>query len=60
MTEKAVLRVKELAAYLGIGLNSAYELVRQPGFPAIRIGKRKIIVPIEALENWMNSNTKKF
>lgn len=40
MTEKAALRVKELAAYLGIGVNSAYELVRQPGFPAIRIGKK--------------------
>ena len=59
MTEKAVLRVKELSEYLGIGLNSAYELVRQPDFPAIRVGKRKIIVPIEALERWLNTNTQK-
>lgn len=50
------LNVKELAKYLGIGLNSAYQLVNSKGFPALKIGKR-IVVPIEKLEQWVSVNT---
>ena len=36
--DKAVYNVYEVAALLGINLPTAYELARQEGFPAIRIG----------------------
>ena len=55
-TECRTLNVKELAKYLGIGLNSAYQLVNSKGFPALKIGKR-IVVPIERLEQWVSVNT---
>ena len=55
-TECRTLNVKELAKYLGIGLNSAYQLVNSKGFPALKIGKR-IVVPIEKLEQWVNINS---
>ena len=48
--------VKGLSAFLGIGLNSAYALVKQPGFPAIRISARRIIVPGFALQKWLEEN----
>lgn len=56
---KGALNVKELAAYLGVGLNVAYGLVRTPGFPALKIGERRIIVPIDSLNQWMKDNASK-
>lgn len=50
------LNVRQLANYFGIGLNSAYELVKMQGFPALKLGKR-IVVPIDLLENWIKSQT---
>ena len=54
------MSVKELAKYLGIGLNLAYQLVHQEDFPAFKIGKR-LIIPEEQLNDWLklNSKTKK-
>ena len=42
--EKATMSVQELSAQMGISLPKAYELVKQPGFPTIRIGS---LSPIE-------------
>lgn len=45
--EKTTMSVQELSAQMGINLPKAYELVKTPGFPTIRIGAR-ILIPIEA------------
>ena len=50
--------VKQLSQYLGIGMNTAYTLVKQKDFPSITIGKR-IIVPKEQLDEWLKVNSKK-
>lgn len=55
--QPATLTVEELARYLHIGQNVAYRLVKKPGFPAIRVSPRKIIIPVKALEQWMESQT---
>lgn len=39
----AVLSVQQVSKDLHIGINQAYELFRQKDFPAITIGKRKVI-----------------
>ena len=44
--EKTTMSVQELSAQMGISLPKAYELVKEPGFPTIRIGAR-ILIPIE-------------
>ena len=49
--EKTTMSVQELSAQMGISLPKAYELVRTPGFPTIRIGAR-ILIPIEAYKEW--------
>lgn len=56
--QTGTLNVKQLADYLGIGLNVSYSLVRRPDFPALRIGKR-IVVPLEALNGWLKTNSEK-
>lgn len=53
--QKAALSVEELRRELGLGKNGAYELVRMPGFPAIKLGKR-IIIPRRGLEKWLEEN----
>ena len=52
MTEKSVLSVQKLARQMGISLPKAYELVKEPGFPTIRIGTR-ILIPTEGFRDWL-------
>jgi len=51
--EKLAYNVTELAEALGIGRSLAYELVNREDFPAVRIGERRIIVPVDALKEWL-------
>lgn len=53
--EKTTLSVQELAAQLGISLPKAYELVKRPGFPVLRIGTR-ILIPVDAFREWLSDN----
>lgn len=53
--EKATMSVQELSAQMGISLPKAYELVKQPGFPTIRIGTRYLI-PVDAYKEWLIKN----
>lgn len=45
--ERTTMSVQELSAQMGISLPKAYELVKTPGFPTLRIGTR-ILIPIDA------------
>ena len=49
--EKTTMSVQELSTQMGISLPKAYELVKTPGFPSIRIGTR-ILIPIDAFREW--------
>ena len=51
------LSAKLVAQTLGISRSSAYELMHDTSFPALRIGSR-IIVPKEDLRKWVAANTK--
>ena len=50
--EKTTMSVQELSAQMGISLAKAYELVKTPGFPTLRIGVR-ILIPVDAYRNWL-------
>ena len=52
------LNVEQVAVVLGIAPSSAYELMHQPDFPTLRIGRR-IVVPKEKFIQWVERNTKK-
>ena len=49
------LNAELLANVLGISRSSAYELMHEKGFPAIRIGSR-LVVPKEKLIAWVDSH----
>ena len=50
--ERTTMSVQELSAQMGISLPKAYELVKTPGFPTLRIGTR-ILIPIDAYKEWL-------
>lgn len=54
--EKQTISVQELSSMLGISIPKAYELVKKPGFPVIRIGSR-ILIPINAFKEWLVINS---
>lgn len=49
----SALTVEQLTAYLQISPPTAYLLVKQPDFPAIKIGNR-IVIGRAALEKWLS------
>lgn len=53
--EKTTMSVQELSAAMGISLPKAYELVKTPGFPILRIGRR-ILIPVTAYKEWLIKN----
>lgn len=50
--EKTTFSIIEMAEYLSIGRNKAYELVRTNTIPALKIG-RQIRIPIKLLNKWI-------
>lgn len=56
--EKTTMSMQELSSQMGISLPKTYELVKTPGFPSIRIGK-KIIIPIDVFWEWLVSTSSK-
>ncbi len=46
------MNVQELAEALGISNATAFRLSHQPGFPIIKVGKRRII-PVPLLMKWL-------
>lgn len=46
------LNAKIVAKTLGVSPSTAYELMREKGFPSLRIGNR-IVVPKEKFQQWV-------
>jgi predicted DNA-binding transcriptional regulator AlpA len=57
-TLRKTYNVREIATILGISVPAAYNLAASEGFPSIRIGERRIVVPCEAFYKWMDEATK--
>ena len=50
------LKANTVAQVLGVSISSAYELMHEKGFPALRVGNR-IIVPKEKFCQWVEAQT---
>jgi excisionase family DNA binding protein len=57
--EKLAINVDELGQMLGISRPVAYKLIKREGFPAIRIGQRRILIPVDSLREWLNKESGK-
>ena len=54
MSDKLAINVPELAKMLGVSRPVAYELTKREGFPAIRVSERRIIIPVDKLNEWLS------
>ena len=48
---------EEAAPMLGVGRNGVYDLIRSGTLRSIRVG-RKILIPLSAIEEFLNGGTK--
>ena len=56
--DRLCLTPKDVALALGIGVNAAYDLCHREGFPAIRIGVRRIVIPADAFRRWLDAQAR--
>lgn len=56
MADRMTLSVNEAARELGVGRNTAYDLVRAGHLPHVRIG-RVIRIPRLQLQEWLNEQS---
>ena len=54
--EKSTMSVQDLSRQMGISLPKAYALVKEPGFPTLRIGTR-ILIPVEGFQAWLRARS---
>ena len=57
--ENANLTVKEMAEYLRIGISNAYKLIKEPGFPSVRVLNDRYIIPKDRLDQWIEERVGK-
>ncbi|HAM39870.1 MAG TPA: DNA-binding protein [Candidatus Omnitrophica bacterium] len=55
--EQLAYRPLEAAEALGVGRSAIYELIKQPGFPVVRIG-RSVRISKKALAEWVERQAK--
>ena len=48
-----MMRVADVAAYLNICTRVAYRLVKQPGFPLVRLSSKGWRIPRDAFFEWL-------
>lgn len=52
--EKLVYSIKETAWMLGIAESAVRALCHREDFPAIRVSPRRIVIPAQGLQEWLN------
>ena len=55
--KKITMSVGELAETLGVSRPHAYKLIKEPSFPVLVLGKRKVI-PTEAFNEWLKQQAR--
>ena len=56
-TKEYAISVEEAARRLGVGRNLAYEMARTGKLPVLRFGTRRLLVPVEALQEMLRERS---
>jgi excisionase family DNA binding protein len=51
-----MLRVRDIAGYLDICTRVAYQLVKTPGFPLVKVTPKSYRIPREAFLEWLEAD----
>ena len=49
-----ILKAQDVADVMGISVANAYLLFKQPGFPSIRVGEKRVICPRDKFLTWLD------
>ena len=52
-----VLKAEDVATVLRISRHTAYELMHSRGFPTLRIGEKRMMVPKDKFVEWLDHQT---
>lgn len=52
--QRLVYNPTEAAKKINVSRNTMYDLIKKGVIPAIRVSEKRIIIPAEALEKWLN------
>lgn len=55
---RVAYQVEEIGELLGISRATAYKLVKQKNFPAVRVGRHRIVIPKDAFHQWLNTEAR--
>lgn len=54
MEGKITYDVREVARLLNVSTACVYQLCQREDFPAIRVSPRRIVIPAQGLQEWLN------
>ena len=53
------LNVADIAQVFRVSRSVAYRIVKQKGFPSIRVGEKRIVIPKDKFIEWMDEQSDK-
>ena len=60
MESKKYYSVKEASEHVGVCMNTFRNtIMTRPGFPLVRVSPRRIIIPPDLLDEWMEAEMKR-
>ena len=59
MEEKKYYSITEASAVVGVSKPTFRKMMTRPGFPLVRVSPRRIIIPADLLESWMEAETER-
>lgn len=60
MESKKYYSVKEASEHVGISLTTfRSSVMTRPGFPLVRVSPRRIVIPADLLDAWMEAETER-
>lgn len=59
MDNKKYYSISEACAHIGVGKSTFRTMMTRPGFPLVRVSPRRIIIPADLLDAWMEAETER-
>ena len=59
MENKKYYSISEACAEIGVGKSTFRTMMTRPGFPLVRVSPRRIIIPADLLDAWMEAETER-